>query len=65
MTYTDDLDLSGYEELTVGFGFVAKSMENGEDFVLEYSRMEGEASLPSRLTLRDPTSRMAQAILMR
>ena len=37
VTYTDDLDLSGYEELTVGFGFVAKSMENGEDFVLEYS----------------------------
>ena len=41
VTYTDDLDLSGYEELTVGFGFVAKSMENGEDFVLEYSTNGG------------------------
>ena len=41
VTYTDDLDLSGYEELTVGFGFIANSMENGEDFVLEYSTNGG------------------------
>jgi len=43
VTYTDDLDLSGYEELTVGFGFVANSMENGEDFVLEYSTNGGNS----------------------
>jgi hypothetical protein len=34
---TDNLNLSGFEEVTVDFTFIAASMENGEDFWLQYS----------------------------
>ena len=34
---TDNLNLSGYEELTVSFDFIAASMENNEDFWLQVS----------------------------
>ena len=40
-TYTDQLNLDGYEELTVNFRFRAESMENGEDFWLRVSTNGG------------------------
>lgn len=36
-TFTDALNLNLYDEVTVDFIFVANSMENGENFFLEYS----------------------------
>lgn len=35
--YTNTLDLSSYETIEVGFNFIARSMEAGEDFHLEIS----------------------------
>ncbi|MCB0641844.1 MAG: T9SS type A sorting domain-containing protein [Phaeodactylibacter sp.] len=35
--YTDALDLSGYDEITVTFTYLTLSMESGEDFFLEVS----------------------------
>ncbi len=40
---TDNLNLSGYEELTVSFDFIASSMENNEDFWLQIS-LDGGSS---------------------
>ncbi|MEL7222326.1 MAG: T9SS type A sorting domain-containing protein, partial [Bacteroidota bacterium] len=34
---TNDLDLSSYVDVTVEFSFITRSMENGEDFLLELS----------------------------
>ncbi len=34
---TDDLDLAGYDELTVNFSFITNSMETNEDFWLQIS----------------------------
>ena len=34
---TDDLDLTGYDELTVNFSFITNSMETDEDFWLQIS----------------------------
>ncbi len=34
---TDNLNLNGYEEVTVDFSYIAVSMENGEDFWLQFS----------------------------
>lgn len=42
-TTTDDLDLSGYSELTINFSFYANSMENGEDFWLQISTDGGSS----------------------
>jgi subtilisin family serine protease len=36
-TTTDALDLSSFNEVTVSFSYMAISMENGEDFWLQYS----------------------------
>lgn len=36
-TFTDALNLNLYDEVTVDFVFIANSMENGENFFLEYS----------------------------
>jgi hypothetical protein len=38
---TDALDMSGYSEVIVDFSFYPQSMENGEDFFLEYSTNNG------------------------
>ena len=35
--FTDNIDLSGTDNLTVEFSFITNSMENGEDFFLELS----------------------------
>ena len=40
-TYTDPLDLTGYEELTVNFRYITASMENGKDFWLRVSTNGG------------------------
>ena len=42
---TDDIDLTGYSELTVSFNFVTVSFENNEDFFLEYSLGGGVYSI--------------------
>ena len=39
--FTDVLDLSSYEELTLAFHFRANSMENGEDFFVQYNTGAG------------------------
>ena len=41
VTYTDNLNLAGYEELTVSFRFTAESMETGKDFWLQISTNGG------------------------
>ena len=41
VTYTDNLNLAGYEELTVSFRFTAVSMETGKDFWLQISTNGG------------------------
>lgn len=38
---TDNLDLTGYDELTVSFSYLARSMENLEDFWLQISTNGG------------------------
>ena len=43
VTYTDNLNLAGYEELTVSFRFTAVSMESGEDFWLQISTNGGSS----------------------
>lgn len=40
-TFTDPLDLTGYEELTVNFRYITASMENGKDFWLRISTNGG------------------------
>ena len=40
---TDDLDLSGFEDITVDFNFLAISMENGEDLWLQISDNGGSS----------------------
>ena len=40
-TYTDPLDLTGYEELTVNFRYITSSMENGKEFWLRISTNGG------------------------
>ncbi|MEM7572891.1 MAG: T9SS type A sorting domain-containing protein [Bacteroidota bacterium] len=40
---TDNLNLSGYEEVTVDFTYIANSMENGEDFWLQVSTNGGSS----------------------
>lgn len=40
---TDNLDLSGYDELTVDFNFLPRLMENGEDFWLQVSTNGGSS----------------------
>lgn len=42
-TTTDNLDLSSYDEVTVDFGYYARSMENGEDFWLQVSTNGGSS----------------------
>ncbi|MBX2877404.1 MAG: T9SS type A sorting domain-containing protein, partial [Saprospiraceae bacterium] len=38
---TDNLDLSGYDELTIDFNYLPRLMENGEDFWLQVSSNGG------------------------
>ncbi len=40
---TDDLDLSGYEEITVDWAYYPRSMENGEDYWLQISTNGGSS----------------------
>ena len=40
---TDNLDLSGFEEISIDFTFIAASMENGEDFWLQASTNGGSS----------------------
>jgi len=40
---TDNLDLAGYEEVTVDFSYLGFSMENGEDFWLQVSTNGGSS----------------------
>ncbi len=40
---TDNIDLSGYEELTVDFNYLPRLMENGEDFWLQVSTNGGSS----------------------
>ena len=42
---TDALDLSSYDEVTFEFVFIANSMENGEDFWLQYSTGGGYSTV--------------------
>jgi len=44
---TDALDLSSYDEVTFEFVFIANSMENGEDFWLQYSTGGGYSTVAS------------------
>ena len=40
---TDNLDLSGFEELTIDFSYYPRSMESGEDFWLQVSTNGGSS----------------------
>lgn len=44
---TDVLDLSSFDEVTIEFVFIANSMENGEDFWLQYSTGGGYSTVAS------------------
>ena len=44
--FSDALDLSNYDEITITFTFIANSMETGEDFFLEVSTNNGGSYTP-------------------
>ncbi|MFT7588331.1 MAG: hypothetical protein ACI959_000538 [Limisphaerales bacterium] len=46
---TDNLNLGSYEEITIDFTYVSVSMENGEDFWLQYSQ-DGGATYSTLVT---------------
>lgn len=46
---TDNLNLAGFEEVTISFNYIASSMENGEDFWLQAS-VDGGASYQTLTT---------------
>jgi len=46
---TDNLNLAGFEEVTISFNYIAESMENGEDFWLQAS-VNGGASYQTLVT---------------
>ena len=46
---TDNLNLAGFEEVTISFNYIAVSMENGEDFWLQAS-VNGGASYQTLVT---------------
>jgi len=43
VTTTDNLNLSNFENITIDFYFYARSMENGEDFWVQYSTNGGSS----------------------